>query len=53
MSSRTMKRFSLWLLSLTTSLANLCWYGKWVDCHHDWEPEGFADWRCSSCGVSR
>jgi hypothetical protein len=34
-------------------LWNLLIYGKWTDCQHDWEPEGFADWKCSKCGVGR
>ena len=32
---------------------NLIFYGKWTDCRHDWVPEGFADWKCSKCGVDR
>lgn len=34
-------------------LNNLIVYGKWVDCFHDWRPEGFADWKCCKCGVDR
>jgi hypothetical protein len=35
------------------SLVNWLNYGKWVDCDHDWQPEGFADWKCPKCGAER
>ena len=34
-----------------------CWMEtkrRWFsNCEHDWIPEGFADWKCSKCGVDR
>lgn len=30
---------------------NLFFFTKWNACIHEWEPVGFADWRCKHCGA--
>lgn len=41
------------IITFLTSLTNWISYGTWTDCHHNWQPEGFADWHCPLCGADR
>jgi len=49
-----MKEFIDLLAALIFTMLCLLIYQKWVYCHHedkDIIPVGFADWKCSKCGV--